>query len=148
MSDVKTKVQVQKTTPREEQKLREVQVKKFSQNAFMPIGQNHDILTAMVPDDWTFSDVLNPMAWTNVCRIVSKDPSGSRRDKTGSRIFVESKNFSADLRISGITQDQFGQPNGLIVTCIGPQINPVTGQSCPVNITTGMAWVDSPAKEG
>lgn len=104
------------------QTLREVQPKRFAPSSLQSIGQDFDLLAVRVPADWTFEDVLKPVAWTNVAPMVAKDALNTRRDKIGSLIFVRSDSgaFKAILSIEGITLDQFGKPNGLKVeTWIG-----------------------------
>jgi hypothetical protein len=99
------------------QTLREVQPKRFAPSSLQSIGQDFDILAVSVPADWTFEDVLKPVAWSNVAPLVAKDALNTRRDKIGSLIYVRSASgaFKAILSIEGITLDQFGKANGLKV---------------------------------
>lgn len=99
------------------QTLREVQPKRFAPSSLQSLGQDFDILCVRVPADWTFEDVLKPVAWSNVAPLVAKDALNTRRDKIGSLIYVRHDGgaFKAILSIEGITLDQFGKANGLKV---------------------------------
>lgn len=103
--------------PAELQTLRQAQPKKFSPSALWPIGQDFELLTVKVPDDWTMEDVLKPIAWCNVAAIVAKDNLSTRSDKIGSLIYARSDNgkIKALLTIESVTLDHLRQPNGLVV---------------------------------
>ena len=123
------------------QTLREAQPKKFPQSKLQALGHDYDRLAVSVPSDWTFADVMKPIAWTHVCAMVAKDALNTRRDKIGSVIEVHSEKFYADVVIRKVVVDHLGGPCGLDVFCIGPSRD-ATGTAAPVDLTTGRAWVD------
>ena len=51
--------------------------------------------------------------------------------------------YYADLIITSVALDALGGPNGLNVTCIGPQRD-ASGKACPVDVKTGMPWTGRP----
>lgn len=130
-----------------EQKLRQVQPRKFSPSTLQSMGHDYDWLAVTVPGDWTFADVMKPVAWSNVCTMVSRDALNTRRDKIGSLIYARSPKFLALLEITGVVLDHLGNPNGLNVECIGPSIDLRTGEARPLNRKTRKAWVDEPEDE-
>ena len=144
MSDVAVAAKATKAAaaPKAEPKLREVQPKKFPPSMLYPIGQDYEILNVTADADWTLEDLLAPIAWTNVCKKVARDPLNTRRDMLGSAIHVHTsdKSFFAILIINGVVFDNMNNPYGLDVQCIGPSIDPKTGRACPVNVKTGMPW--------
>ncbi len=98
-----------------EQKLREVQPKKFPPSSLQSLGHDFEILAMKVPADWTLEDVLKPVAWAHVASLVAKDALNTRRDKIGSLIYIRSESgaFKGFFSIEKITHDQFGSANGL-----------------------------------
>ena len=130
-----------------EQMLRQVQPRKFSPSTLQSMGHDYDWLAVTVPGDWTFADVMKPIAWSNVCTMVSRDALNTRRDKIGSLIYARSPKFLAMLEITGVTLDHLGNPNGLNVECIGPSVDIKTGEARPLNRKTRKAWADEPDTE-
>jgi hypothetical protein len=125
--------------------LRKVQPKQFSPSSLQPLGYGEtEILTATAPKEWTFADVMNPVAWANVAARVARNPLNTTVDKIGSKIFLETESgsFSAVLRIRGIVRNNLGNPCGLDLICIGPSIDIKTGVARPIDLNTGKAWVD------
>ena len=124
------------------QTLREAQPRKFPPSGLQVIGQDYDVLTITAPAEWSFEDVMKPVAWSNVCGLVAKDALNTRRDKIGSLIEVRTADhaFYAVLYIGAIVLDHLGKPCGLSVQCIGPSVDPKTGKSCPVDVKTGLPW--------
>lgn len=115
------------------------QVRKFGQSSVQPLGHDIEIMSAVVPTGWTFSDVLKPIAWNFVAHNFASDPISQRRDKIGCLILAADPNYVAWLRVRGVTRDEMKNPSGLDVVCIGPSFNPVTGKACPVD-NNGEAW--------
>ena len=127
--------------------LREALPKKFGPSSLYPLGQDYEILAVTVPDDWSFEEVMKPIAWGNVARIVARNPLSQSRDKVGSLIYASGSQFSAWLRINAVKFDGMGGACGLDVICIGPTVDLKTGKACPVDVKTGLAWVDPPKPE-
>jgi hypothetical protein len=127
--------------PDKAEALRDVQPKRFPSSDFHPTGQDYEILHVSAGPDWTWDDVIDPIAWSHVCRKVAKDALQHRKEKTGTTIYVHGANFFAMLNIDAVIYDQLGNPNGLKVTCIGPATDLETGKLCPVDLKTGRALV-------
>lgn len=128
-----------------EPKLREVQPKKFAPSSLQPLGYGEtEILTVTAPKEWTFADVMNPLAWANVAVRVARNPLNTTVDKIGSKIFLETEDnsFSAILRIRGIKRDHLNNPCGLDLVCIGPSVDMKTGEARPIDLKTCKAWED------
>jgi uncharacterized protein YciI len=122
-------------------KLRAAQVKKFAPSTLKTVGfGKFDTLTIEVPADWSYDDVMNPLAWTNVVGIVAKDALNTKPDMIGSVIEVRTVDHAwfAVLYIQGITYDHLNQANGLKLTCIGPAFDR-DGKACPIDLKTGRA---------
>lgn len=139
MSQVAVAPKAAKSAPASEVKvesLREVQVKRFPPSDFHHTGQDYEIMHVTAGPDWTFEDVLNPQAWSSVCRRVSRDALNTRRDKTGSTVFVHADHFFAMLNIDAVVFDALNNPCGLKVTCIGPMQDPETGEACAIDLKT------------
>lgn len=124
--------------------LREMQVRKFPQSSMQIIGQDFSILTITAPADMSVDEALIPEAWVNVSRRVAMDSTNRRREWLGSLIHVHSATHAwfAIFYIRSIVYDKFKQPCGLQVACIGPSVDPKTGKACPINVATGLPWVD------
>jgi hypothetical protein len=135
------------------QTLREVKPKSFAPSALQPLGYGDvEVLTVTVPKEWTFADVLKPVAWTSVANRVAKNPLGTTSDKIGSLILVDTadNSYMGWLRINGVVRDHMGNPCGLDVMCLGPSVDLKSGEPQPINLKTRKAWVDPapvPAKE-
>lgn len=123
--------------------LREVQIKRFPPSDFHHTGHDYEIMHVTAGSDWTFEDVLNPIAWSSVCRRVARDALNTRRDKLGSTIFVHAEHFFAMLNIDAVVLDALNNPCGLKVTCIGPMQNLETGEACPIDMKTKRPLVPS-----
>lgn len=138
----------QAATPAKAQTLRETKPKTFAPSSLKPLGYGvTEIMTITVPGDWDFADVLKPIAWTSVANQVAANAIKTQIDRIGSLIYVsDAKNrFIANLHISGIVRDHLGNACGVKVMCIGPSIDVKTGKPAPMDLTTGLPWVD-PAK--
>jgi hypothetical protein len=44
--------------------------------------------------------------------------------------------------ISGIVRDNMNNPCGVNLVCVGPSVDTKTGKPCPLNLKTGLPWVD------
>jgi hypothetical protein len=119
--------------------LREAQPKRFHQSGFFYTGQDYEIMHITAGDDWTWDDVMNPVAWSSPSAKVAKSPLGERKEKLGSTIFVHSPNFFAMLNIDGVIYDHMNNPCGLKLTCIGPATDLETGEMRPVDLKTRKA---------
>jgi hypothetical protein len=137
------------------QPLREVQVKKFGPSALKSLGYgDREIMTLTAPAGMTFAEVMAPIAWNNVANIVARDALNTRnlKDGVGSLIILDTEDSSylAHLRIRKVVRDKVNNPCGLELDCIGPSIDPKTGEARPIDLKTKKAWVDpapAPAKE-
>ena len=148
MSDVTTAARPGKATPaaaKPEQKLREVKTKIFPPSALKPLGYGEtEIMTLTVPSDWTFEDVLRPLAWTGVVGPIAANDTRTQPDRVGSLVYVNAidNSFMAWLRINRISRDHMGNPCGVETICVGPAVDPKTGRPAPLNLKTGLPWVD------
>ena len=95
--------------------LRATPVRKFSPSSLQEAGHDFAILAIRVPDEWDYQDTLKPEAWANVAQTVAKDALNTRRDKIGSLIYLYHNDFQAIMIIKGITKDNLGGVNGLVV---------------------------------
>lgn len=130
------------------QTLRETKTKTFAPSALKPLGYGEtEIMTLTVPAEWTFEDVMNPKAWVSVVGPIAANDIKTQIDRVGSLIYLNTADnrFTAWLRISRICRDELKKPCGLEALCIGPSIDLKTGRPCPMDLRTGLAWVD-PAK--
>jgi hypothetical protein len=125
--------------------LRESQPKRFPASDFHPTGQDYEILHVTAGPEWTWEDVMDPIAWSHVCRRVSRDALQYRKEKLNSTVFVHSQNFFGILNIDGVVYDNMDNPCGLKLTCMGPMQNPETGEACPIDMKTRRALVPSKA---
>ncbi len=133
------------------QTLREVKPKTFSPSTLKPLGYGDtEIMTITVPTGWTFEDVMKPVAWSSVVGPISANASKTQIDRVGSRILLDTADntFIAELRINRILRDNMTNPCGVELMCIGPSVDLKTGKPCPLNLKTGLPWVDpAPAEE-
>ena len=114
--------------------------KKFPPGTCQPVGHDIEFLAVAVPDDWTFGDVMKPIAWVFEAHKFAANPLGNARPKIGSIILASSSKFFAMLRVQAITVDAQKSPAGLTLLCIGPSFDPVSGRAAPINAHTGMPW--------
>ena len=123
---------------------REPVIQKFVANSMHLIGQDYAILTVTAPAGMTFENALAPEAWVNVSRRVVQGVDSRRREWIGSIVHAHSADQSwfAHLYIRAIVYDRFKQPCGLQVACVGPSVDPKTGKAAPINVATGLPWVD------
>lgn len=130
-------------TPDVPREPRAPKVKKFPNGAIQVLGHDYSVLTIKAPSDMTFENALIPEAWVHASRKVAMD-TNRRREWIGSIIHLHSANgeWFAELYIRKVVYDKFKQPCGLAVTCIGPVSDPKTGEAMPVNVATGLPWVD------
>jgi hypothetical protein len=141
MSQVAVASKAAKSAPASEkgETLREAQPKRFHQSGFFYTGQDYEIMHITAGPEWTWDDVMNPLAWSSPSAKVAKSPLGERKEKLGSTIFVHSPNFFAMLNIDGVIYDHMGNPCGLKLTCIGPATDLETGEMRPVDLKTRKA---------
>lgn len=125
--------------------LREAKQKGFAPSALKPLGYGEtEIMTLTVPEGWTFEDVMKPIAWVSVVGPIAANDRKTQIDRIGSLIYVNTVDgrFMAWLRISEICRDELKNPCGLKATCVGPAIDVKTGRPCPLDLKTGLPWVD------
>lgn len=126
--------------------LRESQPKRFHQSGFFYTGQDYEIMHITAGDDWTWDDVMDPLAWSSPSAKIAKGAFGDKEErKPGSTIFVHSPNFFGMLNIDGVIYDHMGNPCGLKLTCLGPATDLETGMVRPVDLKTGKALAVSKA---
>lgn len=114
--------------------------KKLAPGTVRPIGHDLEYLAVIIPDDWSFADVMKPAAWVYDAPKFAADKFTGQRAKIGSIIIASSSKFVAMLRIQAITLDDQKNPAGLALLCIGPSFDPVSGKAAPVNAHNGMPW--------
>jgi hypothetical protein len=120
--------------------LREAQPKRFHQGGFFYTGQDYEIMHITAGDDWTWDDVMTPVAWSGPSAKIAKNAFGNKDErKPGSTIFVHSPNFFGMLNIDGVIYDHMNNPCGLKLTCIGPATDLETGEMRPVDLKTRKA---------
>lgn len=83
-----------------------------------------------------FEEVFKPGYWANVFQLLARKESIGQADRTGAVIDVgtEDHAFYAQLYVRAVTA------SGLIVQCVGPNVDPKTGRSCPTDLSTGKPW--------
>lgn len=97
---------------------------------------------ATLPSGWAFDEVYKPGFWTYVLKMLAKNPtSGQNESRTGSCIEVvtEDHRFYAELYIRAVLG------KGVIVQCVGPQIDRKNGKACPIDLQTGQPWMGETA---
>ncbi len=132
-------------TQKPEQTLRATKPRTFAPSSLKPLGYGEtEIMTITVPADWTFEDVLKPIAWTSVVGPIAANATKTQVDRIGSLIYATSAGgkFMAWLRICEIVRDELKQPCGVKVMCIGPSFDVKSGKPCPMDLKTGLAWID------
>lgn len=148
MSDVTTAARPGKGAPvaaKPELKLREVKPKVLPPSALKPLGYGEtEIMTLTVPPEWTFEDVLRPVAWTGVVGPIAANSTRTQPDRVGSLIYVNTADntFMAWLRVGRILRDGMTNPCGVEAMCVGPSVDLKTGRPAPLNLKTGLPWVD------
>lgn len=130
-------------TPEVPKEPRAPTIKKFPNGAIQVLGHDYSVLTIKAPPEMTFENALVPEAWVHASRKVAMD-ANRRREWIGSliHIYSEGHKWFAVLYIRGIVYDKFKQPCGLQVACIGPSVDPKTGKAMPIDLSTGLPWVD------
>jgi hypothetical protein len=132
-----------------EQKLRKAQVKKMRD--FNALGYGDvEIATVVAPASATYADVLNPETWANIAPRVAEDAGKTQKDRVGSLVLVntEDNSFLVWLRINKIVRNHMGNACGVETMCVGPAVDLKTGRPAPLDLKTGLPWVDpAPAKE-
>ncbi len=127
--------------------LREAQPKRFHQSGFFYTGQDYEIMHITAGADWTWDDVMDPLAWASPSAKIAKNAFGNREErKPGSTIFVHAPHFFGILNIDGVVYDTMNNPCGLKLTCIGPASDPETGEQRPVELRNGKAFILKAAK--
>lgn len=118
-------------------------VKKFPNGAIQLIGHDFAILTIKAPPKMTFENALVPEAWVHASPKVAMSTS-TRREWLGSLVHLHSADgkWFAVLYINKVIYDKFKQPCALDVSCIGPVVDPKTGEARPIELATGKAWYD------
>ena len=127
------------------QTLRETKPKTFAPSALKPLGYGTtDFMTLDVPEGWSFEDVQKSIAWTSVVNAIAADPGKTQPDRVGSLVYVNTADnrFIATLRIQKICRNELKNPCGVETICIGPAIDLKTGRPCPMDLRTGLPWVD------
>jgi hypothetical protein len=130
------------------QTLREVKPKTFSPSSLKPLGYGEtEIMTIAVPTGWTFEDVMKPVAWSSIVGPIAANSTKTQIDRVNSLIYATTADhsFMAWLLITGIVRDAMNNPCGVNLICVGPSVDLKTGRPCPLNLKTGLPWVD-PAK--
>lgn len=129
----------------EQQAQRQARQRTFSASSLTPLGYGRtEIMTIDVPPEWTFADVLRPLAWSSVVGPIAANAAKTQVDRIGSLIYVNTldNRFMAWLRITAIERDELKNPVGVKTQCVGPCLDPKTGRPCPLDLKTGLAWVD------
>lgn len=132
-------------TAKPEQKLRDTKPRTFAPSSLKPLGYGEtEIMTITVPAEWNFEDLMKPIAWVSVAGPIAANAIRTQVDRIGSLIYATSAGgkFMAWLRISEIVRDEMKNPCGVKVMCIGPSIDLKTGRPCPMDLRTGLPWVD------
>jgi len=147
MSDVTTAAKPGRTSvaAKPGQTLREAKPKTLPPSSLKPLGYGEtEIMTLTVPTEWTFEDVLNPLAWTIVAGPIAANASRTQTDRVGSLVYVNTadNSFVAWLRIGKILRDNMNGASGVEVLCIGPSVDLKTGRPAPLNLRTGLPWSD------
>lgn len=125
--------------------LRETRPKTFPSSALKPLGYGEtEIMTITVPVEWTFEDVMKPIAWSNVVGPIAANQTKTTIDRIGSLIYLNGPSFIAWLHIDEILRDELKNPCGIKLTCVGPSIDLKTGEPAPMDRKTKRMWVDPP----
>jgi hypothetical protein len=127
------------------QKLRDTKPRTFAPSSLKPLGYGEtEIMTVTVPAEWNFEDLMKPVTWVSVAGPIAANATKTQVDRIGSLIYATSAGgkFMAWLRINEIVRDEMKAPCGVKVMCIGPSIDVKTGRPCPMDLKTGLPWVD------
>lgn len=127
------------------QTLREVKPKTFAPSSLKPLGYGEtEIMTLTVPAGWRFDEVMSPGSWVSIVNPIAANVTKTQIDRVNSevRVTCADGSFIANLLITGIVRDAMTNPCGVNVICIGPSIDLKTGKPCPLNLKTGLPWVD------
>jgi hypothetical protein len=130
MSNIATAVQPATKSLRQEQQ-HTAKPGSFQGSEYARASFDH-VMQAGVP----FEEVYKPGYWANISSKLARNLVVGQGDRTGAFIEVgtEDHAFYARLYVRAVLEA------GLIVQCAGPQIDPKTGKSCPVDLSTGGAW--------
>lgn len=129
------------------QTLREAKPKTLPPSSLKPLGYGEtEIMTLSVPPEWTFEDVMRPVAWVGVAGPIAANAIRTQPDRVGSLVYVNTADntFVAWLRIGKIQRDNMGGASGVEVKCVGPSFDVKTGKPCPLDLRTDLPWVDPP----
>lgn len=123
--------------------LRETRPKTFPTSTLKPLGYGEtEIMTVTVPAEWTFEDVMKPIAWSNVVGPIAANQTKTTIDRIGSLIYLNGPRFIAWLHIDEIERDELKNPCGVKLTCVGPAVDLKTGEPMPMDRKTRRAWID------
>lgn len=106
--------------PPEQKKLMEKQFR--WEESFFAYGYAY----ATLPAGWEFEECLRPEFWVNVMQYFRADPATGNADRAGTRIEVRTE----DHAYIGFLYVRAVSPGGLIVECIGPDMDAKTGKAC------------------
>lgn len=140
-----TKAKAAPAAPAKVQTLRETKPKTFAPSALKPLGYGEtEILTLTVPEGWSFEEVMRSVAWVSVVGPIAANAIKTQPDRIGSLVYVNTvdNRFMAWLRIQRICRDELKNPCGVEALCIGPAVDVKTGRPCPMDLKTGLPWVD------
>lgn len=93
---------------------------------------------ATLPGGWSFDEVFKPGFWVYVLKDLQRNPvAGQTESRAGAciEIMTEDHRFYAELYIRAVLG------KGVIVQCVGPQIDRKNGKACPVDLQTGQPWI-------
>jgi len=127
------------------QTLREVKPKTFPPSSLKPLGYGDtEILTLAVPASWTLADVMSPGSWSSIASMIAANSTKTQIDRVNSLVYVTTldNSFMAWLLITGIVRNNMANPCGVNLICVGPSVDLATGKPCPINLKTGLPWVD------
>jgi hypothetical protein len=104
-----------------------------------PPEHRYGVVHVTLPLGWTLADVLKPEAWSNLAHRFRKPSNSNDPDRVGNRVElrIEDHSFYADLYIRAVGD------RSMTVQCTGPQRDPVTGKACPIDLETGLPWVEA-----
>ena len=113
------------------QTLREASARKLKPHMFQESGQTRLTFEATLPAEWDYSDTLDPAFWSYIASKIGGD-----RRVIGSFIHLDTEDqaFYALLKVADVRKD------GLAVVCIGPSVDPQTGEAMPVDLKTRRPW--------
>lgn len=97
-------------------------------------------LSALVPADVDFDDIMQPGFWSNNLGPLKRNLATNQQDRSGAIITVRTDDhaFLAQLYVRAVLE------SGLIVQCVGPCFDPKNGKACPVDLQTGLPYRGRP----